>query len=148
MAGFVVEAIEARPAIPEPLKAVDIGHCDIFAERNYGSARGAWAGWTGSRQLESIEDGGRLLFIEGQPDRLPQQSETVEHWLETRTGSFRGFQIERESGLNSAPRLTVFVDSMATRPVYLLAEPGRICFGDKVSAIVANSRGLECEWGA
>jgi hypothetical protein len=146
MAGFVVEAVAADGDFAGPLNLVDLGECDIVNSRAAGRVRAAWTRWRDSRQLVLRETSDRLLLIEGQPDRLPAANEGLQHWLDGRGGSFRGFQLEYGRA-GRPPRISVFVDPLGTRPIYLLSSRARICFADKLSTIVANSPGLECDWG-
>jgi hypothetical protein len=44
-------------------------------------------------------------------------------------------------------RVCAFVDPLGTRPIYLLSNRKRVCLADKLSTIVANTPGLECDWG-
>lgn len=151
MAGFALEAVGAGENFAPQLNLVDLGHCDIvrgIARRN---VRACWARWTGSRQLIVHQDERRILFVEGQPDRAPDPGETAEHWLPGRTGSFRGFEIAFAQGGSDQgggqPRITLFVDPLATRPIFLLATDKRLLAGDKLSTIVVNNPGLACSWG-
>lgn len=146
MAGFVIEAVAAGEDFSCPLKLVDLGQCDVVHSRTAGRTRVAWARWPHSRQLTLIEAADRLLLIEGQPDRLPAADEGLRHWLDGRGGSFRGFQLEYR-GAGRAVRICAFVDPLGTRPIYLFSGRTRICIADKLSTIVANTRGLECDWG-
>jgi hypothetical protein len=146
MAGFVVEAVATGEDFAGPLKLVDLGQCDAIDNRRAGRARAAWARWRGSRQLILIESADGLLLIEGQPDRLPATGEGLQHWLDGRGGSFRGFQLE-DVGAGRSARICAFVDPLGTRPIYLLSSRTRICLADKLSTIVANTPGLECDWG-
>jgi hypothetical protein len=146
MSGFIVESSRFDLARKSPLKLVDLGHCDVLASRGLGRSRAAWARWSGSRHLRLWESPDRLLFIEGQPDRYPNENESIERWLEGRGGSFRGFQIELRP--RQPARITAFVDPACTRPIFVLRERDRMCFADKLSTIVANTPGLECDWGA
>jgi hypothetical protein len=146
MAGFVIETVTAGEDFAGPLKLVDVGECEELRSRAAGHARVAWARWRDSRQLILIETADRLLLIEGQPDRPPAADEELQHWLTGRGGSFRGFQLEY-SRCGSPMRICAFVDPLGTRPIYLLSSRNRICLADKLSTIVANTRGLECDWG-
>src|ERR1700682_3790660 len=108
MSGFVVES--ANGADRRPLRLVDLGQCEMLATRALGRTRAAWARWTNSRHLLVLESPSRLLFLEGQPDRLPERNEPLERWLDGRGGSFRGFQIEFRDSSYQPERITVFVD--------------------------------------
>jgi hypothetical protein len=148
MSGFVVESAVSNNAYSWPLRLVDLGQCEMVATRSLGRTRAAWARWDNSRHLLVLESPTRLLFLEGQPDRLPGRDEPLEQWLDGRGGSFRGFEIEFPDGSRQPERITVFVDRMGSRPVFIRSEAGRVCFADKLSTVVANSPGLECDWGA
>jgi hypothetical protein len=145
MAGFVIEAVENGQDFAAPLSVVDFGGCDIVQSRSFGGARVAWARWRGSRQLTVVEEPERLLLVEGQPDRAPHIDERLQDWLDGRSGSFRGFEIE--FGGRGPIRICVFVDPLNTRPLYLLNTQTRICVADKLSTVVANTPGLESDWG-
>jgi hypothetical protein len=145
MAGFVAEAVAQGQSFGASLKLVDLSEGDVLQSRVYGRTRLAWARWRDSRQLSVIERRDRLLLIEGQPDRLPAAEEPLPDWLVHRGGSFRGLQIEFGGG--RPVRICAFVDPLNTRPIYLLSTRTRICVADKLSTIVANTPGLECDWG-
>ncbi|HXC88789.1 MAG TPA: asparagine synthase-related protein [Stellaceae bacterium] len=145
MAGFVVERADSRQGFPGPLRLVDLGDCEIVRGYECPGVRAGWARWPGSRQLTILEDRGRLLFVEGQPDRPPRPGEAARDWLDGRTGSFRGFEIEDPGGGRPA-RVCVFVDPLGTRPVFLLRRGDRVLAADKLSTVVANTPGLECAW--
>ena len=145
MAGFVIESIALRESFVDRLRLVDLGECEIVRGYAFGRVRAGWARWHGSRQLTVRESRDQLLFIEGEPDRQPGPNETAREWLPGRTGSFRGFEIEQPSGGGPA-RISVFVDPLATRPIFLLSGTSRVLVADKLSTIVANARGLECGW--
>ncbi len=145
MAGFVIEAIVPGADFAGALKLVDLGQCEEVQGCAFGTARAGWTRWKGSRQLAIYQTGSCLLLIEGEPDRLPHPGEALHRWLEGRGGSFRGFQIAR--GDAGRPiSISAFVDPLATRPIYLLISPQRICLADKLSTVVANTPGLECAW--
>jgi len=145
MAGFVIEAIVPGADFAGALKLVDLGQCEEMRGRAFGTARAGWTRWTGSRQLAIYQTGNSLLLIEGEPDRLPRPGEALHRWLDGRGGSFRGFQIVR--GDPGRPvSICAFVDPLATRPIYLLSSPQRICLADKLSTVIANTPGLECAW--
>jgi hypothetical protein len=145
MAGFVIEVVAKGQDFAAPLRLVDLGECNIVQSRSFAGARVAWARWRGSRHLTIIEKPDRLLLVEGQPDRAPDFEESLQDWLDGRSGSFRGFEIEFRRGRPT--RICAFVDPLNTRPIYLLNNRTRICVADKLSTIVANTSGLESDWG-
>ena len=146
MAGFVIECIAPGSEFGGGLKLVDLGQCEVVQSRNFGSVRIAWTRWQITRQLTVIERPDRLLFVEGQPDRMPARDEGLRHWLDGRTGSFRGFQVQfgPPGGL---PWICAFVDPLGTRPIHLLCTERRLCLADKLATVVANTPGLDCAWG-
>gem|GEM_PF-1363287 len=147
MAGFVVESTSgAAPA--NPLRMVDLGESDCRQSRRCGAARAGWARWRSSRHLYVVETPGRLFYLEGQPDRLPREGEALRQWLDGRGGSFRGFEIRWDAAAPGPAQITAFVDPLGTRPIFLLRTAGRVLLSDKLSSIVANAGGLECDWSA
>jgi hypothetical protein len=146
MAGFVIQAVAPGVASSEPLKLVDLANCEIVRSYEFDQVRAGWARWQGSRQLHVREHSGGLLWLEGEPDRLPRPDETVEKWLPGRTGSFRGFEIGREG--TGPARVSAFVDPLGTRPIFVLEREGMALLADKISTIVVNARSLNCAWPA
>jgi hypothetical protein len=146
MAGFVIEALAPGVASSEPLKLVDLANCEIVRCWEFDQVRAGWARWQGTRQLYVREHRGGLLWLEGQPDRLPHPDESVEKWLPGRTGSFRGFEVERQG--TEPARVRAFVDPLGTRPIFVLEREGRALLADKISTIAANASDLECAWPA
>jgi hypothetical protein len=146
MAGFVIQAVAPGVAFSEALKVVDLANCEIARSYEFGQVRAGWTRWQGSRQLHVREHGGGLLWVEGEPDRLPRPDETVDKWLPGRTGSFRGFEIER---VGTGPvRVSAFVDPLGTRPIFVLEKGDMTLVADKISTIVANASNLSCAWPA
>lgn len=145
MAGFVIEAILPGDRFAGTLKLVDLAECEILRGYDFGSTRAAWARWPGGRQLRVVDADDRVLFIEGEPDRLPAANEPLEHWLDGRTGSFRGFALEHAQP-EGPPRICTFVDPLGTRPIYLLQTGRRVLLADKLATIAANAADLECAW--
>jgi hypothetical protein len=145
MSGFVIELVAPGTEFGGALKLVDLGQCELVQSRIFGTTRIAWARWQATRQLTIFETPDRFLFVEGQPDRLPAYDEELTQWLNGRAGSFRGFQVKLGSP-DRPPRICAFVDPLATRPIYLLSTPKRICLADKLATVVANTPGLDCEW--
>jgi hypothetical protein len=145
MAGFVIQAAPGA-ACSEPLKLVDLANCEIVRGYEFDQVRAGWARWQGSRQLHVREHSGGLLWLEGEPDRLPRRDETVEKWLPGRTGSFRGFEIELEG--TGPARVSAFVDPLGTRPIFVLEREDMTLLADKIATIVANASNLNCAWPA
>lgn len=146
MAGFIIEALASGVARSEPLQLVDLANCEIVRSYGFDQVSAGWVRWQGSRQLHVREHSGGLLWLEGEPDRLPGPDETVQEWLPGRTGSFRGFEIEREG--TGPARVSAFVDPLGTRPIFVLEREGMTLLADKISTIVANATNLNCAWPA
>ena len=146
MAGFVIESVAPGSELGGALKLVDLGQCEVVQSCSFGLARIAWARWQVSRQLTIVETPDRFLFVEGQPDRMPAPDEGLQHWLDGRTGSFRGFEVELGPP-GRLPRICAFVDPLGTRPILLLSTEKRLCLADKLATVVANTPGLDCAWG-
>jgi hypothetical protein len=146
MAGFVIQAVAPGVTFSEPLKLVDLANCEIVRSFEFHRVRAGWARWQGSRQLHVREHNGGLLWLEGEPDRLPGPDETVENWLPGRSGSFRGFEIKQE-GMGPAS-VRAFVDPLGTRPIFVLERGDTVLLADKISTVVANARNLTCAWPA
>ncbi|HTZ90048.1 MAG TPA: hypothetical protein VMA71_06900 [Alloacidobacterium sp.] len=147
LAGFLVKSFDG-PAKPfsAAMKVVDFGGCEIRDGIELGSFRAAWTYWGNSKQWHVRRDPNRALLIEGQPDRLPYAEETLEAWLDGRTGSFRGFEIRSDDVGGS--RVRIFTDPLATRPVYYLAASSSICISDKLATILLNSdTEIKADWG-
>jgi hypothetical protein len=145
LAGFVLESVTSEGGFGDQLKLVDLGDCEILRGYQFGRVRAGWARWAGSRQLWVRESPNGVFLIEGEPDRLPRINERARDWLPGRTGSFRGFEIERQN--EAAPaRVCAFVDPLGTRPIFLLRRGHRVLFADKLATIAVNAHGLECAW--
>jgi hypothetical protein len=150
MAGFCLEirAGEAAERLP-PLRPVDLGGSGQEQLFSWGAVRLAWSFRNDSRQWWTREQAGRLLLIEGHPDRYPGPQESLEDWLGGgRWGSYRGLQIHRPTNASVASEVLVFVDPLGTRPLYVHRAPDRLLISDKVSTIVLNSGAAEINWPA
>jgi hypothetical protein len=129
------------------MKLVDLGGSEITESCQLGNVRAAWAYWRGSRQWQVTRSENRVVLIEGQPDRFPQANESIERWLEGRSGSFRGFEIAQDRASQRAV-VRVFTDPLCTRPVYYLISDRGVCIADKLSTVVLNAGGpIEADWG-
>ena len=122
MAQFIIRAVAQGSSGGAPLKVVDLGECENLQVRAFANINCAWARWIGSRQLTIHENARRMLFVEGEPDRLPTAHELAAAWLPGRTGSFRGFEIAVTPGGGPAC-LRVFVDPLG-HAADLRAQPG------------------------
>jgi hypothetical protein len=95
------------------MKLLDLGGCEITDQFQVGTVRGAGDYWDGSSQRRTTKTRDRVLLVEGQPDRFPDPGESIECWLDGRSGSFRGFEVVRQN--ESAPlRVVIFTDPLGT----------------------------------
>ena len=148
LSGFVVQNSADISNLPLAMKLIDLGDCEVAGTFELGGAQAAWTYWNNSHQWYITRSENRLLLIEGQPDRYPEASESVEHWLQGRFGSFRGFEIVREGPPTGPATVRVFVDPLCTRPVYYLATGKSVCIADKLSTVIINSdEAVEPDWG-
>ncbi len=130
------------------MRLVDLGGSEIAEACELGNARIAFAHWPGSKQWRIARAENRFVLIEGQPDRYPHGHESIESWLNGRSGSFRGFEITHSDGTGSS-KIIAFTDPLGTRPVYFLISGDCVCISDKLSTVVLNSpSGLEPDWGS
>jgi hypothetical protein len=149
MAGFCLEIRARETTEPLPaLRPVDLGGSGREQTFSWGAARLAWRCRGESRQWWTREHAGGLLLIEGQPDRHPAPHESLEDWLGGgRWGSFRGLEIRRPEQPSAAVEAAVFVDPLATRPLYVYRAPDRVLISDKLSSIALNGS-AEIHWPA
>jgi hypothetical protein len=150
MSGFYAElrVYGGKPELLMPLKLVDLGSCEVVGSFCCQGARSAWTHIASTKQWRILETPGRLLLIEGSPDRYPHEGESLQEWLRGRKGSFRGFEILDRSRHSMPPVLTAFVDPWGSRPMfYLLTPDGRVAIADKLATLVINNpRSCEIEW--
>ena len=147
MAGFLLRSFAAPTLARCPLKVVDLGGCEITGQFQFGNVRGAWAYFDGSSGWHITNQDDRVLLIEGQPDRFPNAEESIERWLEGRSGSFRGFEVWQNG--SSSPKVLVFTDPLGTRPVYLFSTSEGFCVSDKLASIAINCpASTELDWGS
>jgi hypothetical protein len=141
MAGFCLEIRARETAEPlPPLRPVDLGGSGREQAFSWGAARLAWSRRDESRQWWTREQPNCLLLIEGHPDRHPAPRESLEDWLGGgRWGSFRGLEIRRPQQPSAPVEAAVFVDPLATRPLYVHRAADRVLVSDKLSTIVVNS---------
>ena len=147
LAGFLVQSLAQPTEFSAPIKLVDLGGCEIAGSWGRGNSRAAWTYWRNSAQWHVSARANAVRLVEGQPDRLPCSDETIEHWLQGRAGSFRGFEISCGPGAQEATVL-IFVDPLCTRPLYYLASDSGVSISDKLSTVVLNAQnGVEPDWG-
>jgi hypothetical protein len=138
MSGFCLRSQGPSAAIPQ---IIDLGASDTGGEFASSSAAARWRYSSTSAQRHIVEDKNRVLFIEGQPDRFPNDSEEIEKWLDGRWGSFRGFEITKDT-------VRIFVDPLGTRPIFLFERGGSWCAADKLATISSNETDAQVNWPA
>jgi len=150
MSGFCIDVYlnNTTPRTP-PVQVVDLGASDGVDFFHGDLIRAAWVFPSGSRLWRVFRAPDWVLVIEGQPDRYPAEGESLNHWLAGRWGSFRGFEIRLGEGQKSGGTVSAFVDPLATRPMYYMAQGGRIVLSDKLATVAANFDGhVVPNWGA
>jgi Asparagine synthase len=149
MAGFCLEIRTREGGESEPpLRPVDLGGAACEQTFSWGAARLAVSFRPESRQWWTREQAGRLLLIEGQPDRYPAPHESLEYWLDGgRWGSFRGLEVIHPDAADGPPEALVFVDPLGTRPLFVHRAPDRLLVSDKLSTIAIHA-GVEVNWPA
>jgi len=146
MSGFCLEIRHDPRVAAGPLRVVDLGAPNAMQLIAGPQTRLAWTRWRGSKQLHLSRDPTRVVWIEGAPDRLPDESETIEQWLSGRWGSFRGLEIALSGG---APAVTCFTDPLGTRPIYFLQAGEATYISDKLATLLVNAAGPHApNWGA
>jgi hypothetical protein len=149
MAGFFLQVFQSNaPRDPRPVRLFDLGACEIDGCFERGPVRAAWSYWEGSKQWRVIPTPGRLLLIEGRPDRFPAEFESAAAWIQGRTGSFRGFEVTFDPADPSAPpRVAVFVDPVAAQSLFCIAGSASVSFADKLATLAINTDSpLEPHW--
>lgn len=131
MPGFCIEKNFEEANRTSELKLVDAGECPVTGSFRAGTVAAVWANLGDAAQWRTYEQPGRLLIVEGQPDRFPNEQESLEEWLPGRWGSFRGFEIAGE-------RVRAFVDPLGTRPVHYVKSAGRFYVADRPSTLAVN----------
>jgi len=141
VSGFCVEVrSERREANARALRLVDLGVCTHREGFVGGPARAAWVRAEQSRHWFVRRTSEAVLVIEGSPDRLPRDGESLQQWLPGRWGSFRGFEIAVAASPDSA-KIAAFVDPLCTRPIFYKTSPGQLLIADKLSTLALNDRG-------
>lgn len=138
MPGFFLQFF-ANPSTSRAfLKLVDLGESNVSGWWKQGPVMAAWTHWEGHPQFHVWRHRNRLLWLEGQPDRLPGQEESIAAWLKGRWGSYRGVEIRCEP--NQPVGVTAFVDPLGTRPLYYRITPEGFSISDKLATLAANER--------
>jgi hypothetical protein len=142
VAGFCIEVRSGGEA-RQKLRLVDLGQCTASDSFLGTTVSAAWIWPEESRHWWIRRTPTQLLLIEGAPDRLPRENESLLDWLPGRWGSFRGFAIS----LSTPPQITVFVDPVCSRPIFYRAAADQLLIADKLSTIALNSSGpCELNW--
>ena len=138
MAGFCIEVRQGGEAPQRTLRLVDVTQCTTADNFTCSDVTAVWLHAALSRQRWVRRSPQQLLFIEGAPDRLPRENESLLDWLPGRWGSFRGFEIGCDSPQAPA-QMTVFVDPLCTRPVFYRSAGTQLLFADKLATLALNS---------
>ncbi len=138
MAGFCIEVKGHGAGPTRSLRLVDVCQRSVSGSFQTDGAAAAWIHPQESRHYWLRRAPDHLLFIEGVPDRLPRQDESLLDWLCGRWGSFRGFEISRPSNIVPA-QVTAFVDPLCTRPIFYRAAAGQLLIADKLATLALNS---------
>ncbi|QDT06290.1 hypothetical protein K227x_46990 [Rubripirellula lacrimiformis] len=93
-------------------------------------------------QLAIVESRERFLLVDGFPDRLPRDGESVFEWLASTSGSFRGIAIEHDSS-----NAIAFVDNQASRELFVGEHNGRVYISDKLWSHAVNCNDAEPDVG-
>ena len=113
-----------------------------------GAVSAAWVHPKESRQWWTRRAPGQLLLIEGAPDRLPSETETLLEWLSGRWGSFRGFEISFGAP-DQPPQISAFVDPVCTRPIFYHLSSNTLLLADKLATLALNNPGpSQLNWDA
>jgi hypothetical protein len=147
VAGFCIEVKSGGDA-RRSLRLVDLGQCTASGSFQQDSVTAAWIRPERSSHWWVRRTPGRLLLIEGVPDRLPGDQELLMDWLPARWGSFRGFEICFVSP-QQPPQITAFVDPVCTRPIFYRLSGDQLLLADKLATIALNSDNqCELNWDA
>jgi hypothetical protein len=147
VAGFCIEVKSGNEA-RHSLRLVDLGQCTASDSFQQGAVAAAWIHPKESRHWWVRRMAGELLLIEGAPDRLPRETESLLEWLPGRWGSFRGFEISLGSPQQPA-QITAFVDPICTRPIFYRVSGRQLLIADKFATIALNTEDrCELNWDA
>ena len=138
MAGFCIEVRASGDAPTRSLRLIDLPPRTTADSFQHGGVTAAWIHPPESRHYYVRYASDRLLFIEGVPDRLPLEGESLPAWLAGRWGSFRGFEIAYSAQPGPA-QVTAFVDPLCTRPIFYRRVEGQLLIADKLATLALNS---------
>jgi hypothetical protein len=149
MSGFCLQVRATTPKGEEPeLRLIDIGSSDTSESLVWGTVRLRSSSRKQSSQWWTRKVADHFMLVEGQPDRHPSDTESLDAWLGSkRWGSFRGFEVSLESGVG--PKTSIFVDPLSTRPLYFRRTQDQLLVSDKLSTIALNAADVvELNWPA
>ncbi len=138
MAGFCIEVKAIGDASTRSLRLIDLPPRAAADTFQGAGVTAAWIHPQESRHYYIRRSTDRLLFIEGVPDRLPREGESLLDWLTGRWGSFRGFEISYSTPQGPA-QLTAFVDPLCTRPIFYRVAADQLLIADKIATLALNS---------
>ncbi len=138
MAGFCIEVRRDSGSSTGSLRLVDVTHRAVSEGYQGDDITAAWIHPPESRHYWVRRAPAHLLFIEGVPDRLPREGESLLDWLPGRWGSFRGFEISSSAHPGPA-QVTAFVDPLCTRPIFYRVAAGQLLIADKLATLALSS---------
>ena len=77
MPGFCIEKNFKEANRTSELKLVDAGECPVTDSFRAGTVAAVWAHLGDAAQWRQYAQPGRLLIVEGEPDRFPNENESV-----------------------------------------------------------------------
>ena len=140
MAGFCIEITSGGDIRQVALRLVDLSPSSVTQAHQESGVRVGWIYAQDSRQRWIRRDHDKLLFIEGAPDRLPRDEESLFDWLPGRWGSFRGFEIVHATP-HAPAHVAAFVDPLCTRPIFYRFDGDQLLIADKIATLALNTRG-------
>jgi hypothetical protein len=147
VAGFCIE-VKSGGGPRHNLRLVDLGQCTVSGSFQQDGVTAAWIRPERSSQWWVRRTPGQVLLIDGAPDRLPREQESLMDWLAGRWGSFRGLEISFSTS-QQAPHITAFVDPVCTRPIFYRLSGDQLLIADKLATIAVNSDSqCELNWDA
>jgi hypothetical protein len=138
VAGFCIEVKGDSNAPTQSLRLVDVSQDPASESFHRAGVSAAWTHPPESLHYFVRRTPETLLLVEGAPDRLPREGESLLDWLPGRWGSFRGFEI-RFSTQQSPAQVAAFVDPLCTRPIFYHITAGQLLIADKLATLALNS---------